>query len=347
MLTDRDYELLSAFLDNALLSTERAEVESRLQAEAELRDELEALRTTVSLLNNLSVRKSPRNFTLDTRFARRSTGRWMMLPTSAAFSAFSAIAAVLLIAVSSILLTRNSTSQALPSLVGGQAAQEQQSAFSPTEADENSQKLGRAELEATETALSGTALGDDNLNELLVTTNPPQPSSGDDVTSAVIPPAAEEAAGQAANNEPLSTQAGSQLYAAPSQDNVTSTAAAFSSIAQSSDVPQDGAQPFGLAQEEQPTEAEDAITGAAAGAVAADSANMAAASTPTMTTIPTTMPTPTAAPTSVAIEPTESLSSDRLRDNVTVSDPLPIGLLAIGLALLGIAIATTLARRNR
>ena len=41
MLTDRDYQLLSDYLDEMLVSSERTVLEARLQTEAELRDELD------------------------------------------------------------------------------------------------------------------------------------------------------------------------------------------------------------------------------------------------------------------------------------------------------------------
>lgn len=347
MLTDRDYELLSAYLDDALISPERTALEARLQKETELRTELEALRATVNLVSNLPVYRAPRNFKLDARFARRSTGRWLVFPTSTAFSTLSAAAAVLLIAVSSILLTRNNALQTLNDVLGGQAAQEQQLAFAPTEADENSQKTSRAELEATGTALSSTVIGDDTiLNEALAATSLPQPSAAGEITGAAAPPVAQEGAGQAADTQPLptqTTQPTQHLFAAPLQGTIAATGAAFSSMAQATDMPQDGALFFGLAQEEEPTEAEDgSANSAASGAAAADSANIAVPSTPTLTT------TPTAAPTAVAVLPTEPGTLDRVRDQQSVSDPLPLLLLAVGLVLLGIAVSTSLARwRNR
>ena len=55
MLTDLDYELLSAYIDGALTDSERAAFELRLQAEPELSHELDELRATVTLLFNLLV----------------------------------------------------------------------------------------------------------------------------------------------------------------------------------------------------------------------------------------------------------------------------------------------------
>lgn len=63
-LTERDIELLSAYLDSALTPAEQAEVEARLMTERELRRELEAMRQTVDLLGALPTLKAPRDFTL-------------------------------------------------------------------------------------------------------------------------------------------------------------------------------------------------------------------------------------------------------------------------------------------
>ena len=103
MLTDLDYELLSAYIDGAITDSERIAFELRLQAEPELRRELDELRATVTLLNNLSPLKAPRDFTLDARYARRSS----FFFTSAAFSALSTAAAIILFALGTYLFTGN------------------------------------------------------------------------------------------------------------------------------------------------------------------------------------------------------------------------------------------------
>lgn len=110
MLTDLDYDLLSAYIDGALTDSERADLESRLQAEPELRSELDELQATVTLLNNLPPRKAPRDFTLDARYARRTS-----FFASAAFSALSTAAAVILFAVGAFLFTNNNAPQPMTS----------------------------------------------------------------------------------------------------------------------------------------------------------------------------------------------------------------------------------------
>lgn len=63
-MTERDYELLSAYLDNQLEADERAALEARLRIDAGLRRELAALRQTVALVKALPPVRAPRDFTL-------------------------------------------------------------------------------------------------------------------------------------------------------------------------------------------------------------------------------------------------------------------------------------------
>jgi anti-sigma factor RsiW len=101
-LNERDYELLSAYLDDALTASERAALEARLQSDAALRRELAALRQTVLLLRQLPTLKAPRDFMLDPRMVRRS--RLLIFPTTRAFSALSAVAAMVMVVIGLALL---------------------------------------------------------------------------------------------------------------------------------------------------------------------------------------------------------------------------------------------------
>ncbi len=120
-LSDNEIELLSAYLDGALTDSERAALEARLNAEPALRRELESLRQTVALIKTLPTMKAPRNFTLTremiaasestisdaprmSKFAVRDgmpakPARLFVFPTTAAFSALSAAAAVILLVI--------------------------------------------------------------------------------------------------------------------------------------------------------------------------------------------------------------------------------------------------------
>jgi anti-sigma factor RsiW len=69
-LPDSDYDLISAYLDNALATHERRQVELRLTSEPELARELDALRQTISLLKSMPELTAPRDFTLSKAQAR-------------------------------------------------------------------------------------------------------------------------------------------------------------------------------------------------------------------------------------------------------------------------------------
>ena len=92
-VTERDYELISAYIDGELTAAEQAEVEARLQNDPEWQRELKSLQQTVALIQQLPPRTAPRNFTLD---ARKFSKPALPFPLTMTFSALSTAAAVLL-----------------------------------------------------------------------------------------------------------------------------------------------------------------------------------------------------------------------------------------------------------
>lgn len=64
LLSPRDIEMLSAYLDGYLTGSEVARLESRLQEESELRTTLEEMRRTRAILRSAPVLRAPRNYTL-------------------------------------------------------------------------------------------------------------------------------------------------------------------------------------------------------------------------------------------------------------------------------------------
>lgn len=64
MITPREQEMLSAYLDNALKPRERQTLETQLQTRPELRTALNALRQTQQILRQAPAVRAPRNFTL-------------------------------------------------------------------------------------------------------------------------------------------------------------------------------------------------------------------------------------------------------------------------------------------
>jgi hypothetical protein len=68
-LTERDYDLLSLYIDDALTPPERRAVESRLASDAEYRAELDALRQTIALVKSLPEMVAPRDLRLTPKMA--------------------------------------------------------------------------------------------------------------------------------------------------------------------------------------------------------------------------------------------------------------------------------------
>ena len=94
--TSRDYELLSAYLDNQLGSEDRAHLESRLIADPELQKEFHEISNTRFLLRSMPKMRAPRNYYVtakDTKTAR-THGFQRLAP---AYGIVSAIATMLLV----------------------------------------------------------------------------------------------------------------------------------------------------------------------------------------------------------------------------------------------------------
>lgn len=103
-LTDRDLELLSAYIDDELSSSERTTLEARLEHEPQLRRELRALRQTVELVRLTPRVRAPRDFTLTPEMVRPP--RVLFFPATAAFSALSAVAAAVFVILGLLLLVQ-------------------------------------------------------------------------------------------------------------------------------------------------------------------------------------------------------------------------------------------------
>ncbi len=88
----RDIELLSAYLDGELRSSDSARLESRLKTDPELASVLSDLRATRTLLRKLPSRKAPRNFTL----TRKMVGQNPPLPRTYPIFRFATAVATLM-----------------------------------------------------------------------------------------------------------------------------------------------------------------------------------------------------------------------------------------------------------
>lgn len=100
-LTNRQWQLLSAYLDDQLKDNEKRQVEELLQQNEVAREALASLLRTRAVLRTMPMRKSPRNFTLSPETVKKP-----VLPTLTAVLRFSsAMAALLLVAVLALDLT--------------------------------------------------------------------------------------------------------------------------------------------------------------------------------------------------------------------------------------------------
>jgi len=88
----RDIELLSAYLDGELKSSDSTQLEARLKTDLELASVLSDLRAARTLLRRLPSRKAPRNFTL----TRKMVGQNPPLPRTYPLFRYATIAATLL-----------------------------------------------------------------------------------------------------------------------------------------------------------------------------------------------------------------------------------------------------------
>jgi hypothetical protein len=91
-MTSRDYELISAYLDNQLGRKERALFEARLKTDAEMRKELQEISKTRLLVRRLPRLRARRNYFVKAEAARARP----MLRMAPVFGIVSAVASVLL-----------------------------------------------------------------------------------------------------------------------------------------------------------------------------------------------------------------------------------------------------------
>lgn len=101
--SERDLELLSAYLDGELSNSDRHVLEQRLAADGDLRRTLDELRATVRLVGSLPRLRAPRSFALDpVQFQRRAPWWERLLSASMALQLTGALgtaASIILIVV--------------------------------------------------------------------------------------------------------------------------------------------------------------------------------------------------------------------------------------------------------
>ncbi len=101
-INSRDYELISAYLDNQLSSKDHAFFEERLKADPELQKELNEMSATRLMLRSLPQRRSPRNYFV-TAEAVRPRSSLKLAPIFGIVSAAASVMLALVIFGSSLL----------------------------------------------------------------------------------------------------------------------------------------------------------------------------------------------------------------------------------------------------
>ncbi len=148
---DRDLELLSAYLDNALPAKDAPHLELRLQDEPELRAQLAELRGTRRLLRELPVLPVPRNFTLrpeDVEAPIRSVGLpWMRWATAAVAFAFAFVLAADAFTTLGFSAARDTAAPQAESFVGQEQALAEPAVVAEVEEEVVAEEAFREEAE--------------------------------------------------------------------------------------------------------------------------------------------------------------------------------------------------------
>jgi hypothetical protein len=114
--SERDLELLSAYLDGELTDREQRSLEQRLARDNALRTELDRLRDTVALVGELPRLRAPRQFTLDPAVYGRKVPWWqrvLSLETGLQISgALGAVASLAIIILAVVLSSRSGNQKA-------------------------------------------------------------------------------------------------------------------------------------------------------------------------------------------------------------------------------------------
>lgn len=215
-LSERDAELLSAYIDDMLEADARANLETRLATDDFLRHELTAMRQTVLLINQLPTLKAPRNFTISAEDVAEKSSKTVskVIPMQNRnwWLAGSAAAAMLVLFFGALVITQNgfgigASFEPVP-------VNENVIAFDTTASAQDGGSSGAAE--GTQEAQDADLSDSDSVQNSETTTetdanDPTSSRSGD------VPQATDIALGGAANTQ----QTGSAPPASPADTNIT------------------------------------------------------------------------------------------------------------------------------
>lgn len=130
-LSNKDYMLISAYLDGELTPSQRADVEKHLDSDLQFREALESLKYTKRLLSSLPPVRARRNFTLTADKVKKTAKPQRFQPAWGMVSAFSTLMLIVVFAVSRFAPSMSAMPAAAPPMAIAQdktTAMEAQSA---------------------------------------------------------------------------------------------------------------------------------------------------------------------------------------------------------------------------
>jgi len=119
-LSNKDYMLISAYLDGELTPSQRADVEKHLDSDLQFREALASLKYTKRLLKSLPPVRARRNFTLTPDKVKKTAKPQRFQPAWGMVSAFSTLMLIIVFAVSRFAPSMS----AMPAAVAPMAAAE-------------------------------------------------------------------------------------------------------------------------------------------------------------------------------------------------------------------------------
>jgi len=113
-LTQKDWLLISAFLDGRLMGSEKAAFESRLNSDADFNKAFHEIEYTRRLMRSLPQKRAPRNFTLSDQYVKKSSFKWGLNHLFGFASAASAVALTVIFAWTNLFVFQAKTAAPAP-----------------------------------------------------------------------------------------------------------------------------------------------------------------------------------------------------------------------------------------
>jgi len=120
--TQKDWLLISAFLDGRLTDAEKTAFESRVDSDSDFKTAFQELQYTRRLLRSLPQKRAPRNFTLSAEYAKKRSLKWGINRFFGLASAASAVALAAIFAWSNLFVFQAKTAAPAPMLAAAPEA---------------------------------------------------------------------------------------------------------------------------------------------------------------------------------------------------------------------------------